>query len=166
MSFVCNIWMICLELNWFVYSSSWVLHFSEFVWTLCSSVLVVFNNFLFIDATDRSKISSDQKRLFYRIKPIYTSFQFLRTKMFSFPLSNLVKLQGNHSYYQTFSESVLQFIIIIYTNTNRNKKILYKSICMNKDYPGWRGSSGEPIIQGAGHQLTLFLCFPPPSPRS
>ena len=37
-----------------------MLHLSEFV--LRSSVLVVFNNFLFIDAKDRSKISRDQKR--------------------------------------------------------------------------------------------------------
>ena len=42
-----------------------MLHFSEFVWTLRSSVLVVFNNFLLIDVTDRSKISSNQKRLFF-----------------------------------------------------------------------------------------------------
>ena len=57
--------MLCLELNWFVYDPSWMLHLSEFVWTLRSSVWVVFNNFLLIDATDRSKISSDQKRLFF-----------------------------------------------------------------------------------------------------
>jgi len=43
--------MIWLELNWFVYDPSWMLHLSEFVWTLRSSVLVVFNNFLLIDAT-------------------------------------------------------------------------------------------------------------------
>ena len=42
MSMGCNIWMICLELNWFVYD------LSEFVQTLRSSVLVVFNNFLLI----------------------------------------------------------------------------------------------------------------------
>ena len=47
-----------------------LLGLSEFVRTLRSSVLVVFNNFLLIDATDRSKISSDHKALFYRIKPI------------------------------------------------------------------------------------------------
>ena len=41
-----------------------LLGLSEFVRTLRSSVLVVFNNFLLIDATDRSKISSDQKRFF------------------------------------------------------------------------------------------------------
>ena len=42
----------------------------QFVWALHSSVWDVFINFLLIDATDRSKISSDQKRFFYRIKPI------------------------------------------------------------------------------------------------
>ena len=63
MTIVCNIRMICLELNWFVYNQSWMLHLSEFVWTLSSSVLVVFNNFLLIDATDK-KISRDQKRFF------------------------------------------------------------------------------------------------------
>ena len=41
---------------------------------LRSSVWDVFNNFLLIDATDRSKISIDQKRFFYRIKPIPLSF--------------------------------------------------------------------------------------------
>ena len=42
----CNIWMICLELNWFFYDPIWMLQLSEFVWTLRSSALVVFNNFL------------------------------------------------------------------------------------------------------------------------
>ena len=36
--------------------------FPQFVWALRSSVWDVFINFLLIDATDRSKISSDQKR--------------------------------------------------------------------------------------------------------
>ena len=47
-----------------------MLQFSQFVWALRYSVWDVFNNFLLIDATDRSKISSDQKRFFYRIKSI------------------------------------------------------------------------------------------------
>jgi len=38
--------------------------FSQFVWVLRSAVLDVFNDFLLIDATDSSKISSDQKRFF------------------------------------------------------------------------------------------------------
>ena len=64
MTIGCNIWMICLNLNWFFCGLSSMLHLSEFVWTLRTSVLVVFNNFLLIDATDRNKISSDQKRFF------------------------------------------------------------------------------------------------------
>ena len=60
----CNFWMIYLKLNWFFYGLSRMLHLSEFVWILRSSVLVVFNNFLPLDATDKSKIRSDQKSLF------------------------------------------------------------------------------------------------------
>ena len=41
-----------------------MLQLSEFVWTLRSSILVVFNNFILIDATDRSKISSDHQRIY------------------------------------------------------------------------------------------------------
>ena len=44
-----------------------MLQLSEFVWTLRSSAWVVFNIFLLIDATDKSKISSDQKRLFFAV---------------------------------------------------------------------------------------------------
>ena len=65
--------MICLELNWFVYDPSWMLHL-VFVWILRSSVLVVFNNFLLIDATDRSKISSILKRLFFDVSLYPLSF--------------------------------------------------------------------------------------------
>ena len=50
-----------LELNWFVYDASPIFQLSEFVWTLRSSVWVVFNNFPLIDATDRINISSNQK---------------------------------------------------------------------------------------------------------
>ena len=66
--------MICLELNWFFYDPSWMLQLSEFVWTLRSSVWVVINNFLLIDATDKSKISSDQKRLFFAVSLYPLSF--------------------------------------------------------------------------------------------
>ena len=69
-----NISMICLILNWFVYDPSWMLHLSEFVRTLRSSALVVFNNFLLIDATARRKISSDQKRFFIALSLYPLSF--------------------------------------------------------------------------------------------
>ena len=62
--------MICLKLNCFVYDPNRKLQLSEFVWTLRSSVKVVFNNFLLIDATDRSKITRDQKRLFFAVSPL------------------------------------------------------------------------------------------------
>ena len=85
MIIVCNIWMICLEskiiyiifgleLNWFVYDPSWMLQLSKFVWTLRSSVWVVFNHFLLIDATDISKMSSDQKWLFFDVRRYPLSF--------------------------------------------------------------------------------------------
>ena len=64
MTIGCNIWIICLKLNWFFYGLSCMLQFSEFVWAPSYSVWDVFNKFLLIDATDRSTISSDQKRLF------------------------------------------------------------------------------------------------------
>jgi len=58
--------MMCLKLNRFFFTIR-VLQLSEFVWTLRSSVKVVFNNVLLINATDRSKISSEQKRLFFAV---------------------------------------------------------------------------------------------------
>ena len=60
-----NIWMFCLELNWFFYDQSRILQLSEFLWTLPSFVWVVFNNLLLIDATDRSKISSNHHQILY-----------------------------------------------------------------------------------------------------
>ena len=51
-----------------------MLQFSEFVWALSYSVWDVFNNFLFIDAWDRSKISSDQKRFFIALSLYPLSF--------------------------------------------------------------------------------------------
>ena len=52
-----------------------MLQFFQFVWTPCYSVWDVFNNFLFIDATDRSKISGDQKRFFIALS-LYPPFIF------------------------------------------------------------------------------------------
>ena len=74
MTIGCNIWMICLKLKWLFYDPSWMLQLSEFVWSLRSSVWAVFNNFLLKDATDRSKISSDQKRLFFAVSLYPLSF--------------------------------------------------------------------------------------------
>ena len=63
-----------LEIKLIFYGLSRMLHLSEFVCTLRSSVLIVFNNFLLIDETVRSKISSDQKRFFIALSLYPLSF--------------------------------------------------------------------------------------------
>ena len=50
------------------------MQFSQFVWPLSYAVGDVFNNFLLIDATDRSKISSDHKRFFIALSLYPLSF--------------------------------------------------------------------------------------------
>ena len=74
MTIGCNIWMICLKLNWFFYGLSRMFQLPQFVWTPCYSVWDVFNNFLLINATDRSKIISDQKRFFIALSLYPLSF--------------------------------------------------------------------------------------------
>ena len=78
MTIGCSIWMICLKLNWFFYGLSRMLQFSQFVWTPCYPVWDVFNNFLLIDETDRSKISSDKKRFFIALS-LYPLLFFANT---------------------------------------------------------------------------------------
>ena len=51
-----------------------MLQISEFVWALSYSVWDVFTNFLLIDVTDWSKISSDQKRFFIALNLYPLSF--------------------------------------------------------------------------------------------
>ena len=74
MTIGCNIWMICLILIWFFYGRSRMFQLPLFVWALRSSVWCVFINFLLIDATDRSKISGDQKRFFIALSLYPLSF--------------------------------------------------------------------------------------------
>ena len=74
MTIGCNIWMICLILIWFFYDPSCMFQLPPFVWALRCSVWDVFINFLLIDATDRSKISSDQKRFFIALSVYPLSF--------------------------------------------------------------------------------------------
>ena len=65
------------EIKLIFYGLSRMLQFSDFEWALSYSVWDFFNNFLLLDATDRSKISSDQKRFFIALS-IYP-FHFSRT---------------------------------------------------------------------------------------
>ena len=59
--------------------------FPQFVWALRSSVWDVFINFLLIDATDRSKISSDQKRFFIALS--LNPLSFFANTPFKFEIS-------------------------------------------------------------------------------
>ena len=99
MTIGCNIWMICLKLNWFFYGLSCMLQFSQFVWALPSSVWDFFINFLLIDATDRHKISSDQKRFFIALSlyPLSffanTPFKLNHKTRFDYSANNLSALQ-------------------------------------------------------------------------
>ena len=63
-----------IEIKLIFYGLSCMLQFSQLVWALSYSVWDVFNNFFLIDATDRSKISSDQKRFFIALSLYPLSF--------------------------------------------------------------------------------------------
>ena len=95
-----NIWMICWKLNGFLYDPSHVLQLSQFVWTACYSICDIFINFLLIDATDRIKISSDQKRLFIALSlyPLSlfanTSFNILWSRLNPMKLTKLLKIKN------------------------------------------------------------------------
>ena len=97
--------MICLKLNWFL---SRIMKLCIFVWTLRSSVLVVFNNFLLIIVTDRSKISSDQiqKRLFFAVSLCPLSF-FANT-----PFENVL-FSSIFSFDYTFNCHYVDIIILV-----------------------------------------------------
>ena len=76
------------------------MQFSKFVWPLSYSVWDVFNNFLLIDATDRNKISSDQKRFFIALSLYPLSFfantpfkQYFFRIFFAFPALTKIMLR-------------------------------------------------------------------------
>ena len=62
------------DINLFFYDPSCMFQLPQFVFMLRFSVCDVFNNFLLIDATDRSRISSNQKRLFIAVSLYPLSF--------------------------------------------------------------------------------------------
>ena len=87
MAIGCNIWMICLILIWFFYGLSRLFQLPQFVWALRSSVCDVLINFILLDATDRSKIRSDQKRFFIALSLYPLSF-FANTPFKVTPVSS------------------------------------------------------------------------------
>ena len=86
------------EIKLIFYGLCRMLLFSQFVWPLSYSVWEVFNNFLLIDATDRSKISSDQKHFFIALSlyPLSffanTPFKYEFRKLFTFNFGFFTKV--------------------------------------------------------------------------
>ena len=80
-----------------------IFQLSEFVWTMRSSVWVVFNHFLLIDATDRSKTGSDQDRIKFDIS-LYP-FHFSRTLPLTFDVysAGLVTIWKDKTWYVNVS---------------------------------------------------------------
>ena len=59
-----------------------------------------------------------------------------------------------------YSTSRFYNLLLLFTQTRIEiRKYLYESISMNKDYPELGRSPGQPIIQGAGVQLSFFPKF-------
>ena len=104
MTIVCNIWMICLELNWFFTLPVECCIFLNLYGHIRSSV----------DATDRSKISSDQKRFFIALS-IYP-FHFSRTLPLKWEISDF------------FLQNFLKKTFLVGTQWNLHLKPSYTSI--------------------------------------
>ena len=76
----CNIWKICLELNWFYYDPS-TLDVATFWICMDTAFFSMSYNFLPIDTTDRSRNSTNQKRLFFARSLYPLSFLWTRLHM-------------------------------------------------------------------------------------
>ena len=92
----CNIWIICSELNWFFYGPSQILQLCKFVLMLYSLVCIVFNNFLLIDASDRSKISSNPHRILFDVS--LTPHSFFANTPFKMNFNNLLPMIEVHCF--------------------------------------------------------------------
>ena len=69
---------------------------SEFVWTLRSSVKVVFNNFLLKDETDRSEIVATKGDYFSRTLPLNIKYKYYRFTLYLPTTSaNIIPLNNN-----------------------------------------------------------------------
>ena len=115
------------EIKFIFLRSSCMLQFSEFVWPLSYSVWDVFNNFLLIDATDRSKISSDQKRFFIALS-LYPLLFFANTP-FNISISILQSFQTAETHKNETLSINLCFHIILqfWTRFSGIKAIIIRS---------------------------------------
>ena len=142
MAIGCNIWMICLKLNWYYYGLSRMFQLPQFVWARRSSVWDVFINFLLIDATERSKISADQKRFFIALS-LYP---------FSFFANTPFKLIWNH----VMSFSTSKCFVFLYLSQFLNKAPYTEAHISLSN-----GDAGESGYSKVTKQLLYFpVCSP------
>ena len=128
------------EIKLIFYGLSCMLQFSEFVRALSYSLWDVFNIFLLIDATDRSKIISDQKRFFIALSLYPLSF-FANTpfNLFLQGMTNMeywigIKLIRRLSL--KLQKIILEFLKNIYPCTVRKHMQLLCSLCQHEEYVG------------------------------
>ena len=123
------------EIKWIFYGLRGMLQFSEFIWALSYSVWEVCNNFLFIDATDRSKISGDQKRFFITLSLYPLSF-FTNTpfneKSANFEFYNNKEKKAVHSKQRLNALSVSRSALVIYFWKTINVYIKILTITLGK----------------------------------
>ena len=112
-----NLISICCVYKEKLFEDSRMLQFSEFVWALSYSVWDVFKNFLLTDATDRNKISSDQKRFFIALSLYPLSF-FANTP-FKVPL-----LCGSVNTKIIYTHVAVLILCIQNVNDRRQRRIL------------------------------------------
>ena len=124
------------------YGLSSMLQFSEFVWALRSAGWDVFNNFLLIDATDKSKISGDQKRFFIALSLYPLSF-FANT-----PFKILVYMS---SFTTLHVSIIIIFLNFYYESFNNN---VFKIFFLNNTF----------FFEITLHIIILYHTHPIPTP--
>ena len=126
--------MICFKLNWLFYDTNRMLQLSEFVcsWICMFFSINRFNNVLLIDATGRSNISSDQKRLFFAVTlyPLSffanTSFKLLILSNPSFTFSKIFLIYATVQCFVQLPETCNNMSIIIFQES-KNFKYLWST---------------------------------------
>ena len=120
-----------------------MLQLSEFVWTLLSSVLAGFNHFLLLNSTERSKISSNQKRLFFAVNLYPLSF-FANTPFKGtlqeivsgtpYVLSGITQIFSNRFQYNRWQRRICTLSVQLYSDvTSVNSVFVSDKIIYNSD---------------------------------
>ena len=128
-----------------------MLQFSEFVCALSYSVWDVLNNFLLIDATDRSKISSDQKHFFIALS-LYPLTFFANTPFKEGPPHIIMK-----SLYRIIDVLYIKYILNFILLTSKSSiSQLVLIVSLNSAY--FHFDRSYFLVAAASLQYTLYSC--------